>query len=249
MTSRLLTVGLLAGLGAGILVAGLQTVVTTPLILHAEMFEGAEEAAPAPHSHDAQPTDAAAPAAMASEHHHDAEDWAPADGLERTGYTALATVATAIGFALMLVSVMVFSGTRPSVRTGLAWAAAAFAATGLAPALGLSPELPGMPAADLTARQLWWVGTAAATAIGLWLLIRRPEAGLKVVGVALLVLPHVIGAPHLAGEEASAVPPELAARFAAASLTLHAILWALIGAFSGWLWQRLERRAPGLAPA
>lgn len=241
MTSRLLTVGLLAGLGAGIVVAGLQTVVTTPLILHAEVFETTEAAAPAAHEH-AAPAESAVPAATASEHHHDAEAWAPADGLERTGFTALATVATAIGFALMLVSAMVFTGTRPTLRTGLGWAAAAFVATGLAPSLGLSPELPGMPAADLAARQLWWIGTAAATAIGLWLLLKRPEAGLKVVGLALLVLPHVVGAPHLLAEEASAVPPDLAARFATASLALHAVLWALIGAFAGLLWQRGEGR-------
>ncbi len=241
MTSRLLAVGLLAGLGAGILVAGLQTVVTTPLILHAEVFEEAGEAAPAAHDH-AAPATAETTAAAATEHHHEADAWGPADGLERTGYTALATVATAIGFALMLVSVIVFSGARLTVRSGLGWAACAFVATGLAPSLGLSPELPGMPAADLTARQLWWVGTAAATAIGLWLMLRRPEPGFKVVGLALLVLPHLIGAPHLAGAEASAVPPELSARFATASLALHAVLWALIGAFAGALWQRGERK-------
>jgi adenosylcobinamide kinase/adenosylcobinamide-phosphate guanylyltransferase len=47
------------------------------------------------------------------------------------------------------------------------WGLAGFAVFTLAPGLGLPPELPAMPAADLLARQVWWIGTAAATAIGL----------------------------------------------------------------------------------
>ncbi|MEI2612914.1 MAG: CbtA family protein [Candidatus Promineifilaceae bacterium] len=38
----------------------------------------------------------------------------------------------------------------------------------LAPAFGLPPELPGMAAADLGARQVWWCGTALATGVGIF---------------------------------------------------------------------------------
>ena len=60
---------------------------------------------------------------------------------------------------------MLASGDAIDERRAIAWAAAAFVATGLAPAAGLAPELPGMPAADLVARQSWWFLTATATAL------------------------------------------------------------------------------------
>ena len=50
---------------------------------------------------------------------------------------------------------------------------AGFAVFMLAPSLGLPPELPGMPAAELGPRQVWWLLTAAATAAGLALLAFR----------------------------------------------------------------------------
>jgi predicted cobalt transporter CbtA len=53
----------------------------------------------------------------------------------------------------------------------------------------------------------------------------------------------VWGAPHLA-EYASTVPAELASRFTAASLAVHAVLWVLIGALAGWFWQRQAGQYP-----
>ena len=91
-----------------------------------------------------------------------AEEWAPADGAERILYTSTATIAASIGFAFLLIAGMLLAGDTINERTALAWAAAGFVVTGLAPAVGLSPELPGMPAADLFARQGWWVLTAVA---------------------------------------------------------------------------------------
>jgi len=84
--------------------------------------------------------------------------------------------------------------------------------------LGLAPELPGSAAGPLLARQVWWVGTAISTAIALWLFLRNESIIAKVVAVALLALPHLIGAPAPVAFESKA-PAELAAHFAAASLT------------------------------
>src|SRR3974390_3265881 len=44
-----------------------------------------------------------------------------------------------------------------SWHEGLMWGLAGFAVFTLAPGLGLPPELPGVPAAPLLSRQLWWV--------------------------------------------------------------------------------------------
>ena len=55
--------------------------------------------------------------------------------------------------------------------------------------------------------------------------------------LALLVLPHLVGPPHAHVFE-SKVPAELAARFAALSLVVQAVLWISAGAVIGYLWPR-----------
>jgi cobalt transporter subunit CbtA len=109
----------------------------------------------------------------------------------------------------------------------------------LAPAIGLPPELPGMQAAGLIARQEWWLLTAAATALGLGLVVFAQQPVLRVIGAAILVLPHLVGAP-IAPHGASALPAELAAEFATASLATAALFWLLLGGISGWLYRRFE---------
>ena len=243
MLTRLAKSALAAGIVAGLTVALLQMMTTTPLILEAEKYEGHHHAAatssviepavlkPAPVPRAATPLlIAAAP---------EGEAWGPADGLERSFYTSVATVGTTFGFALVLLGAMVLAGARIDARSGLIWGAAAFAATGLAPALGLSPELPGSAAAELSARQFWWFGTALATAAGLFLALRISTPTAIAAGLALIVAPHVIGAPH-PQEFTSAVPSELSGHFAAASLVIHAVAWSLTGAVAGFAWDRLS---------
>lgn len=252
MINRILTVALLVGLVAGIATSIVQHGVTVPVIIAAEAFEGAEpvaqqtpaatpaEAAPA-HDHAAMNHAAAAGGHDADGHHHDADAWAPADGIERIAFTTLSTVVASIGFALVLLAVMILADEPITPRRALAWGAGGFVAFSLAPAMGLAPELPGMEAAPVVARQAWWLLTVAATAGGLWLIVRGRSALLIVAGVALLIVPHLIGAPRLDTVATSAVPAELASRFAASVLGVAAIMWALIGAGIGLVWQRLDK--------
>ncbi|MEA2849613.1 MAG: hypothetical protein QOG78_4894, partial [Rhodospirillaceae bacterium] len=165
MLARVLSVGLLAGLVAGLLIAVLQQVTTTPLIVLAETYE--TQGAPA----TAAPPAPGAP----KEHDHAAHDhgWKPADGLPRFFYTAVATVATAVGISFLLLAGMIFAGDPIDERRSLAWSIAGFVATGLAPAAGLAPELPGSGAGELVARQAWWIATALATAVALWAFLRK----------------------------------------------------------------------------
>jgi predicted cobalt transporter CbtA len=131
MITRVLAVGLLAGLLAGLTVSVLQAYTTTPIILEAETFEKGAESA----------TSSGPAAALGGfgearlflvhggeEHAHggDAagEEWSPGDGLERTLYTSTATIATSIGFALILIAGMLTAGGRIDERQGMAWAAA-----------------------------------------------------------------------------------------------------------------------------
>jgi len=225
---RVLFAGILAGLVAGLLFSVVQAAKLTPLILAAEVFE-----TPAPHDHAAADHAAADHAAISE---------GPSDRLRRGALTVIANLLVAIGFGLILAGGFalrqVWSGTLPDGATGLLWGAIGFAACAAAPALSLPPELPGSVAADLAARQAWWLATALATGLGLAALAYARPAIWRIAGVALLLLPHLIGAPSApAGEEAT-VPAELAARFAAGSLVMAALFWAALGWSTGRLYRR-----------
>lgn len=247
MITRVLATGLLAGLLAGVCVAVLQTFTTTPIILEAEVYEKADGA-------KTQGAQLFAPRASSllqqanfilvhggAEHgaQEGTPEWEPKDGLERTLYASTATIATSIGFALILLAGMLLARDPIDERRAMAWAAAAFVVTGLAPAVGLSPEVPGMVAADLASRQAWWFLTAATTALALWLFLRSDNTWLRLLAVPILLAPHIWGAPHLAEPPTSSVPAHLAAQFAATSLAVQAVLWLLTGFFVGFLWRRL----------
>ena len=233
MLTRVMSVGLLAGILAGLLIALLQQVTTTPLILVAETYEKQVEAASTPSAAGAAHKHAGAEQAHAHE-----DGWKPAEGLSRFLYTSIATIATAVGMALLLLAGMIFAGDTIDERRSLAWAIAAFVATGLAPAAGLAPELPGSASGALVARQIWWIGTAIATALALWALLRMENPVLRLGGIVLLLVPHLVGAPHAQSFE-SKVPAEVAAQFAALSLIVQGLLWLFAGLAVGWLWPRL----------
>jgi cobalt transporter subunit CbtA len=211
--ARLLAAGLIAGIVAGLAVAALQHVTTTPLILAAEVYETAQ------HAHEAA-----------------AEHAGPAfEGLRRTAATSVATIAVSTGYALILLACMLFSGEAIGARRAALWGACAFAATGLATSLGLAPQLPGAAETDLAGRQIWWLATAASTGAGLFALLRIDNIAAKAIGVALLVAPHLFW-PTPATPE-STVPAEIAARFAAASLAVQALSWVLAGLLAGLVWR------------
>src|SRR5690606_12545240 len=104
--------------------------------------------------------------------------------------------------------------------------------------LGLPPELPGMPAADLAARQAWWVASAIATAAGLGLIVfgRRPM--LAIAGIGLIAAPHLWGAPMPESFE-SDVPDELHHRFVVAVTMTSLVFWLVLGMVSGLVRGRL----------
>jgi cobalt transporter subunit CbtA len=216
-----------AGLVAGLAMALMQNLATVPLILQAETFESAG-------GHDHGHASAAEP------HDHGSEEagWKPGDGLPRVFFTTLANVVTAIGFALVLVVASELAGGIAGWRQGMLWGLAGFATVTLAPGLGLPPELPAMPVADLAARQVWWIGTAIATAAGLALLLLGRTVPLAVVGVALLVVPHLLGAPQPDSHD-TPIPADLHRRFVAMVMVTNLVFWMLLGALVGGLRRRI----------
>jgi len=232
---RLVLAAAMAGSIAGIFVALLHQVTTVPVILSAEVYERAAQAEmPASHM--------AAMPANASDHEHGASAWEPADGLERTAFSALADVLTGIGFALVLIAIFALWGRGVDWRKGLYFGLAGFAAVSLAPSLGLPPEVPGTMAAPLDSRQIWWAMTVVLTGGGLALLFLSRKPILMLAGVALIVVPHASGAPQPA-EYVSAAPEAIAHRFIVAVLMTSLLFWAVLGALTGLFYKRVSVRA------
>ena len=219
-----------AGFVVGAIITVIQQFGTVPLILKAEVYEQAAEA----HHHDdtaTAPIEGAAAVHQHAQQKHDAEAWEPRDGLERNAYTAGANVLTAIGFGLVLAGLFALrtgGAGHLSWHEGLMWGLAGFAVFTLAPGLGLPPELPGVPAAPLLSRQLWWVLAAAATAGGLALIFLRPTVPAATAGLVLLVLPHLLGAPELDHVETN-VPSSLSHQFVVVVTLTSLVFWSLLG--------------------
>ena len=232
-------VAALAGLVAGIVLAAMQAYATVPLILQAETFENAGGEAAGGHDHAAAPADPAAPVAPAevAPHDHEEEGWAPADGFERFAFNVLSNAVSGIGFALILLAVSEFFGGINGWRQGVFWGFAGFAVFTLAPGLGLPPELPAMPAADLGDRQVWWIATVVATAAGLALIAFRRSAVFALIGVALIVAPHIVGAPQPESHD-SPIPADLHHQFVVAVTVTNLIFWLVLGAVAGTLRER-----------
>jgi cobalt transporter subunit CbtA len=148
-------------------------------------------------------------------------------GLQRAAYSLLFTCLDTWGFALLLAGCYALRG-NVSWRRGLFWGLAGFVCFSLAPALGLPPELPGLHPADLLARQLWWITTALATAAGLACVVFPRSMAFNLLGIALIALPHIIGAPA-AIQSDTAVPSDMARAFALGSLAVSAVMWLILG--------------------
>jgi cobalt transporter subunit CbtA len=230
----ILFAAVVAGAVVGVADTAVQRLGTVPLIARAEVYERAAEASAAK---------SAAPAEHAAHEHsahdeHDEDAWEPQEGFERTAFTAVANILTAIGFALVLCGIFALRGPI-DWYDGLLWGLAGFVVFTIAPGLGLPPTLPGVPAADLGARQLWWIATAASTAAGLGLLFFRRSPLTATVAVCLFALPHVVGAPQL-GDVHTNVPQALSRQFVAAVTCTSLLFWCLLGSLSSIAYRRFS---------
>lgn len=232
MFTRILTTALLAGAAAGFIAALLQLWFVQPVLLHAEMYESGElvhfggTAAPA-HQHG------------------------PGLSLVRDGLSILFNMLIYAGYALILVALMSLAegrGATLDARTGLLWGIAGFVAVMLAPGFSLAPEVPGVAAADVMARQTWWLATVVMAAAALWLIAFGAGPAAWGAAALLLIAPHLVGAPE-PEVFTGPVPPEIGALFAARVFGVGLAGWALTGLFAGWLWSRDGQTAGTNQPA
>lgn len=237
---------LLVGALSGLVLTVAQTWQVVPIILSAEVFE--TEAASVPEIESAGQL--ANGHALA--HANSGDEWGPEDGVERTAFTLLSNVLTAFGFALAMLSVMVASSTLKQNKEvwfdwqhGLVWGAAGYMVFWLSPAIGLPPEIPLAAAADLQARQIWWLFAVVSTAAGL--------AGLafgkspwRWAAPILILVPHLVGAPHAPGAMFAEQPPQAAAQleqlaqqFIGATAIANIAFWSVLGLASAWSVRRI----------
>lgn len=226
MFQKILTSALFAGFCTGLLAALLQFVFVQPVLLHAELYEGG---------------DLVHFGATAVSAH---QDLGGID-LMRDGLSILFSALVYTGYAFVLVAMMSMASERGiaiNARTGLMWGIAGFITMHFAPAFSLPPEVPGVAAADVAERQVWWWATAAATALALGLFAFGKGSVMYVIAAVLLTAPHLIGAPH-PDEFSGPVPPEIAALFASRALGVGFAAWAMLGVLSGYFWNKESAEA------
>lgn len=248
--NRMVRTAAAAGVLAGMLLTGVQHLQVTRIIAQAEVLESAGAPAPVVHTHaggERHTHDVARDAAHGAQHQasHDAPHehggWQPQDGLERTLYTALADVSMAVGYGLLLAAAIGLRGRSVDWRSGLAWGAAGYAVFFLAPSIGLPPELPGTAAAPVAVRQGWWIATAMSTATALAMLAFGRHWALKLAAAALLVVPHLVGAPQ-PPVHASVAPEHLQRSFVYATALANGVFWLALGALTGLFHKRFSDR-------
>ena len=222
MFSRILTSALFAGAAAGLIAALLQLVFVQPVLLHAELYEGGDLV------HFGTESTVSA-----------IQDVGGID-LLRDGLSIFFTMLIYAGYALILVALMAVAESRGAVisaRTGLIWGVAGFVVVHLAPGFTLAPEVPGVAAADVYDRQIWWFATVLASAIALWLIAFGRNWTAYAVAAVLLSAPHLIGAPE-PDVFTGPVPTEIGALFAARAFGVGLAAWVLVGCFAGYFWAR-----------
>lgn len=222
MLRRFFVSALFAGTAAGLIAALLHIVFVQPVLLHAELYETGTLV------HFGASSDVSA--------QQDTGGFDPV----RDGLSIIFNMLVYTGYALILLAVMAQAEARSArinARTGLIWGIAGFVAVQLAPGFSLAPEVPGVAAADLALRQIWWIPTVIAAAVAMWLLaFGRGWVAWGAAGVLLLV-PHLIGGPE-PDIFTGPVPTEIGALFAARSFGMGLAAWVILGTVCGYVWQK-----------
>lgn len=250
---RFIWAALVTATVVGSVQTGIQQWRAAPLILAAEVYEDQKSSVPL--AAQMQVTHSTAETQSSPEHGHDesGQAWSPQNGIERAGWTWVANFLHSFSMALLVFAVMgAWLHSRGTTVTSLRLASVVAAAGWLSfhfwPSLGLHAEIPGMDAAPLTARQIWWgvaVGSAAsACAVASW-----GRTGWRwLLSAALLVFPFFIGAPELQGNsltgfssDAHAALVQIGKKFIWVTHWLALMFWIAMGVVGGWTFHRWVR--------
>lgn len=221
MFTKIITTALFAGFIVGIVSAILQLIFIQPILLHAELYETGSL------TH------------FGENNSKKVHQKLPFD-FQRNGLSILFSALIYTGYAIILVSILAYASSL-SLKTdnlrSILFGISGFFAVQLAPAFGLPPELPGAAAAEVVPRQVWWYFCVFATIIGIWMISFGDKILYVSIGIIVILIPHLIGAPEpefFVGP----TPPELASHFASRTLALGAVSWIFLGYLSGYFWRK-----------
>ncbi|MEK9598507.1 MAG: CbtA family protein [Alphaproteobacteria bacterium] len=218
MFSRIIVSGLFAGALGGIIAGFLQWYFVQPVLLHSELYETGILTHFDGSSNSAHP---------------DLEYIQPI----RDGLSLIFSMLIYTGYAFILIAAMLLrerkSETNITFHQGIIWGVSGFFVVHLAPAISLPPEVPGVAAAELQLRQIWWFATTLLTAGGLWIIAFTKKGSRFIIGAALILAPHIIGAPE-PDIFTGPAPTEIGALFASRALGTGLISWAMLGGLSAF---------------
>ena len=221
MFLRILTIALFAGFIAGVISAAMQIIFLQPILLHAELYEDGTL------THFGN-------SSVSGSYLNITFDF------QRNALSVLFSALIYTGYAFILTSLLAYASSLnlkiDNIRAIL-FGICGFVTVQLSPAFGLPPELPGVAAAELMPRQIWWFFCVISTGLGFWIIAFGGKLIFIVIGVILLLTPHIIGAPQpliFVGP----TPPELASHFASRALTIGLVTWSSLGFLTGYFWRK-----------
>ena len=227
MFSRIMVSGLFSGALGGIIAGFLQWYFVQPVLLHSELYEAGIL------THFVGTSNSA---------HPDLEYIQPM----RDGLSLIFSMLIYTGYAIILIAAMLLraqkSETNITFHQGIIWGVSGFFVVHLAPAISLPPEVPGVAAAELQLRQIWWFATTLLTAGGLWIIAFTKKGSRFIIGAALILAPHIIGAPE-PDIFTGPAPTEIGALFASRALGTGLISWAMLGGLSAFFLKKEIMRA------
>ena len=229
MIKQIFFTALLSGLLAGGVLTAIQSMGTIPLILEAEKYE---DGALVDYTNNQELT------LTHDEEEEEEEAWSPKDGAQRLFFTFLTNIFLATGFSFLLCVVYLYLK-EVTLLKGLISAGVGYLTFFVLPSIGLTPEVPGTLAASLEARQLWWVSTVLASAIGFGVLFFNKSRLYQGLALVLILVPHIVGAPH-AEYHAGTAPIEIFHSFVQASFVTNGLFWLVLGLLSASLYNKFR---------
>ena len=223
MILRIFSSAVVAGGLAGLVAGALQLAFVQPVLLHAELYETGQLV------HFGASSEVSTYQTVTT------------FDLYRDGLSLAFSELLFVGYAMLLLPLILVAEERYdqplTARAGVLWGIAGFIAINMAPAFSMAPEVPGVAAADVGDRQIWWFATVVLAAAALWLLAFVRHPGAVVLAIVLFLAPHIYGAPEPA-VFLGPVPPEIAAKFAARALGASLAAWVVLGSLVSAAWVR-----------
>jgi len=217
MIKKFILISLLSGFISALGLTALQLFNTIPLILEAEKYENNNLI-----NYDTSKQ------IINKNHIEDDEkyQWFPENGFERTIYTFISNFVLSVGFSLILLSVYLYINSITIIK-GIFTGFIGYLVFFLLPNMGLPAELPGTVASSLDNRQIWWIGTVVISFVGFTIIFFNKNKVLRIVAIFLILLPHIITAPH-ALIHAGRAPYEMLKHFEINSTITNGIFWIIL---------------------